>query len=360
MEGNKNAKSYLKDIAENLGISPGTVSIVLNGRGDSMRISKATQKKVQDLAREMNYQPNIYARRLRVATEEGAPLVISVFWRRDNLDVQLAKFLAGIHNEIKKRDCRAELMVQPYEIGCIQEYTYLLNSNRFSGAMIVGLSVEEQECLEAQEFNIPIILIGRDTRKFHCVLMDDYWAGEKCAKLIDAGNTVAAASISTRTEGKGSKLIGFGFHMGCRERGMESREEWSLKVDELDYENGYQAAMQLLDSVPQPCVWLVMSSKLAAGVMAACTERNVRIPEDLKLIFFQDTEMLKYHKPSLAAVDIPFEKMGEKALDILLVTNENRIEIPIKRELVPIYYLRESIGTIRKETFADLDRKEVE
>lgn len=46
----------IKQIAEHLGLSSGTVSIVLNGRGDELRISRETQKMVLDTAREMNYQ----------------------------------------------------------------------------------------------------------------------------------------------------------------------------------------------------------------------------------------------------------------------------------------------------------------
>ena len=60
----------IKQIAEQLGLSQSTVSIVLNGRGDKMRISKSTQERVLVAAKDMNYQPNIYARRLRRAGEK--------------------------------------------------------------------------------------------------------------------------------------------------------------------------------------------------------------------------------------------------------------------------------------------------
>ena len=65
----------------NFGLSVSTVSVVLNGRGDQVRISKETQKKVLNAAKEINYQPNIYARRLRQAANEEAPYVLALFWR---------------------------------------------------------------------------------------------------------------------------------------------------------------------------------------------------------------------------------------------------------------------------------------
>ena len=75
--GKKQAsKMQIKNIADKLGLSVSTVSVVLNGRGDQVRISKETQKKVLNAAKEINYQPNIYARRLRQAANEEAPYVL--------------------------------------------------------------------------------------------------------------------------------------------------------------------------------------------------------------------------------------------------------------------------------------------
>lgn len=67
MDKKQASKMQIKDIADKLGLSVSTVSVVLNGRGDQVRISKETQKKVLNAAKEINYQPNIYARRLRQA-----------------------------------------------------------------------------------------------------------------------------------------------------------------------------------------------------------------------------------------------------------------------------------------------------
>ena len=80
--GKKQAsKMQIKNIADKLGLSVSTVSVVLNGRGDQVRISKETQKKVLNAAKEINYQPNIYARRLRQAANEEAPYVLALFWK---------------------------------------------------------------------------------------------------------------------------------------------------------------------------------------------------------------------------------------------------------------------------------------
>ena len=105
--GKKQAsKMQIKNIADKLGLSVSTVSVVLNGRGDQVRISKETQKKVLNAAKEINYQPNIYARRLRQAANEEAPYVLALFWRRDNLNSRLGRFLEGIFQTIERAEDR--------------------------------------------------------------------------------------------------------------------------------------------------------------------------------------------------------------------------------------------------------------
>ena len=69
----------IKELAEALGLSQGTISIVLNGRGDEMRISKATQKKVLEGAKEMGYEPTVRSRRRQGCPERGDRLTIAVY-----------------------------------------------------------------------------------------------------------------------------------------------------------------------------------------------------------------------------------------------------------------------------------------
>ena len=69
--GKKQAsKMQIKNIADKLGLSVSTVSVVLNGRGDQVRISKETQNKLLNAAKEINYQNNIYYRIFIKASNE--------------------------------------------------------------------------------------------------------------------------------------------------------------------------------------------------------------------------------------------------------------------------------------------------
>ena len=78
--------------------------------------------------------------------------------------------------------------------------------------------------------------------------------------------------------------------------------------------------------------------------MDCCNDRKIRVPEDLRLIFFEDSDILKYNKPPLSSMDVPSMEMAEKALEILLLTWEQPVGIPLRIEVKPLYAIRESSG----------------
>lgn len=343
MEEKKTAGAQIKEIAEKVGVSQSTVSVVLGGRGDRIRISKETQKKVWDVARELNYRPNIYARRLRHAEEE-VPYVIAIFWRTDNLNSRMGRFIRGIYEASEKRECKIEVMIQPYKSGELMRHVEMLSSNRVSGAILCGLSTQEQEELEKKEYSIPIVLIERDSTKFHCVMTDTYRSGEQCINYMASPEVKTAAFIGFNTNSRGERKMEAGFVFGCRTRGIRMREDWNVYLDYSSYENGYMAAEKVLSKIELPSAWLVADCRLAGGILDCCQDKNIRVPEDVRVIFFEESGILKYHRPPLSSVDVPSMEMAETALDIILLACTRQIDIPIRREHSPLYFIRESSG----------------
>ena len=343
MEEKKTAGAQIKEIANRLGVSPSTVSVVLGGRGDRIRISKETQKKVLDMARELNYRPNIYARRLRQAEEE-VPYVIAIFWRTDNLNSRVGRFIRGVYEAAEKRECKIEIMIQPYRPGELMRHVEMLSSNRVSGAILCGLSTKEQEELEQREYSIPIVLIERDGTKFHSIMMDAYRTGEQCIQYMFSSELKTAAFIGFNNNSRGERKMEAGFSYGCRTRGIRMKEDWNVYLEQSGYENGYMAAEKVLSEIELPSAWLVADCRLAGGIMDCCQDKKIRVPEDVRVIFFEESGILKYHRPPLSSVDVPSMEMAETALDIILLACTRQVDIPISRELSPLYFIRESSG----------------
>lgn len=344
MNRDMTSRAQIKEIAEMLNLSSSTVSAVLGGRAETIRISKKTQDRVWEAAKLVNYQPNIYARRLRQAANEETPYVIGLFWRQDNLNSRLGRFIQGIQSGIEKGNYRVELMVQPFKPGEIMQNTGVLSGNRLSGAIICGLLEDEQRELEKQDYSIPIVMIGRKSEVFHCVSMDSFAAGENCVELLSRTPVASGAMICFTKGGRSESLMRSGFMKACEERGIDAGDKNTLYIDSSSHEQGYAAADELLQRVTLPSAWLVGDCRLAGGILDCCNERGIRIPEDLKLIFFEDSGLLQYSKPPLASLDVPVREMAEKALEILIGACEKNISEAVCVEMNPLYYIRESCG----------------
>ncbi len=135
-----------------------------------------------------------------------------------------------------------------------------------------------------------------------------------------------------------------GYVYGCRDRGIRVKEDWNAYLACSSYENGYGAAAKVLANVELPSAWLVADCRLAGGILDCIHDKGLRIPEDIRLIFFEDSGILKYNKPPLSSVDVPSYEMAETALDIVLLAGYRQMDIPIRRELAPLYFIRESSG----------------
>lgn len=134
------ADSNIKIIAQKTKLSPATVSIVLNGRGDAMRISQKTQGRVWEEAKLLGYKPNIYARRLRNQSEANSAAIIGVLWPSLYSPELIVGFFDGIQNSILKEKLNVEIVFKPYEYSGLNKMEDVFLNQLFNGVIIVGAS----------------------------------------------------------------------------------------------------------------------------------------------------------------------------------------------------------------------------
>ncbi len=140
----KSSNVRIKEIAERLDLSVGTVSVVLNGRGDAMRISKATQERVRAVAEEMNYQPNIYARRLRNTGIEKPARLIGVFWNYLYADEIMSNVYRFLQEEADSKEYRTEFTFRFFHPDQLHKDCEIITSQQFNGIIIYGISEDRK------------------------------------------------------------------------------------------------------------------------------------------------------------------------------------------------------------------------
>ncbi len=321
MKTNKK-KLTLKDVADACGVSPTAVSLVLNNRESN--ISKATKEKIIRVANEMNYQFNNVARSLAIQKTNTIGIIIP--------DISNAFFSESI------RYMQTELHKQGYEvILCNSEekfasdikYLNLLLSRQVDG-IIMTVSSESMENENWKK--IKAILDNNGTPH---VLFDRYFPGDEAKVSLD--NESSAYHLTYYLIKNGHTKIGLitgpmtlNSSKGRLEGAKRAIIENGLKFDEknvfygkYDIETGRLGAEHLFGKVT---AIFSFNDLQAYGVMEKARERNIKIPQDVSLIGFDDIFYSSILETKLTTVKQPLEKMSRAASNLLveLIDNANK------------------------------------
>ncbi len=315
----KNELPQIKEIADALNLSPTTVSFVLNGYGDKMRIAKKTQERVRQEAQKRNYRPNIYARRLRTRAGGLPDYVIACFWNVNlYVDEIIGSLIRSVHGFEETNDIDLELIIQPYTGGRLSEFKERISADRYSGIIFMGLQEEDMAFLEEQRFRIPIVVNNRHMEHYPCMMNDDFQSGIRVAKhFYDKGIMKVGVLLHDSGSYAASRRME-GFMSAARQYGMTVLDEWVVECRLKGTEGGYTSAMQALDQADRPEGLFCMYGTGAAGVLRACEELEIRVPQDMEVVAYGDVSGLKYTRPSVSVIHVPVFRHTEATLKLLI------------------------------------------
>lgn len=301
------------DVAKLAGVSRATVSYVINGNTD-VPISPDTKARVLQAVAQLNYAPDARARSLRSGGSNTIGLLIP-----DLHNPHYWSIVQGVEDSI--RDAGYELLLTSTSLDPERESQTLsgLLARRVD-ALILTLSFLEQSRSNLNvlaENGYPVVTLGNTSFNVDAVV---------------ATFRNATAQVMAHLLGLGHTRIGFIFGVGSKDLATnrmaaykESLTGAGLPIDPalIDFsgvriEDGYQAALRLLQRTPRPTALLVINDWLAIGALRAVNERGLRVPEDISIASFDDTEMAAYLNPPLTSVRSNGQEMGRQAASLAL------------------------------------------
>ena len=342
MPTNNNVK--IKEIAEKLSLSVGTVSIVLNGRGDAMRISKETQERVRTVAQEMNYQPNIFARRLRNAGNGMPERVVGVFWNYLYADEIMRSIYRHLQEEADSKIYRVEFIFRFFHPDKLFQERELLTSQQFSGVIVYGITDVDEDFLNNSVLNLPIVVLLRREENLHSICLDDYAVGQNIARLFMERGHKTAGYIGSHQRGRGATIRKLGFLEQCRQYGIQIKEQWVIDTPKRDYEGGFIAMKEIIEGKDYPSIMFISMPQQVIGTLNACQKAGVRIPDDMEILAYGTYNYFNYLSPTISCVYLPMECLAQTALDLLMTVLDKNIQMAINRILHEEYCFRESCG----------------
>jgi LacI family transcriptional regulator len=302
----------LADVAEAAGVSASTASRALNGRGE---LSDSTRAAVLEAAETLKFRPSALARSLRTRTSFTVGFVVP-----DVASPFYASALKGAQRVLEGAGYRVMLMDSEQDVAGEVAALRTLLEHQVDGLLVSTTGIPARLFRE---------VVGRSARP--CVFFDGILAAAGAGSVSldnDAGiallvehlaehghERIALLAGSQRETSGIERLVAFRAAMRARglrvRRGYERSSPWSV-------ENGRLDARAVLGLAPRPTAVVAASVELALGCMTACRELDLRIPDDLALVAFDDSYFAELLDPPLTSIAYDPEEVGRAAAGLLV------------------------------------------
>ena len=308
----------VKDIAKASGVSPSTVSIILNGKSRERKISEKTCKKVWDAVNTLGYKPNIAARTLRDGASSGA-YTIALYWANDFRTTMLSRFLKGLSTAAADAEVPYEITIYPYNNDTLKDQAALLTGRRFHGAIIANASQKDMEFVKTSLFPVPVVLYNRALPGYCSVTVDNYRMGVLAAQALLGRKKRSPWILSSRDTfpGMGQRIEGFRDTFAASHIPV-SPEKYT--EGENTPQDGARMTKEVLNLDHSCDSIYCLSDAIAMGCLYTLNRAGKKIPADISVISIGngENENAMYATPSLSTVYLPMEDMACRCIQFLL------------------------------------------
>ncbi|HZK93058.1 MAG TPA: LacI family DNA-binding transcriptional regulator [Prolixibacteraceae bacterium] len=324
-------KVNIFDISTKTGLSISTVSRVLNGKAEQYRIGKISQQKIIAAAEEFNYVPNQFAANLRTGKSNTIALIVPSL-----NNPFFADLASTINAEVRKFGYIT--MISDSDENSENEELELqqMLSRNVEGLIIAPCGNKWEHIKQLHDQGLPIICIDRYFEELDIpfVSTDNYDGAYNATQhLIENGHSMISC-IQGVQHSTPNRLRVKGFINAMENAGIGN---YNIVGDEFSVQNGYLETRLLLQQRERPTAIFALSNNIAMGCMKALKEMNIRIPEDMSLITFDDHPYLDYLATPLSCIAQPVSDISKIAIKFLLSrlnnTEEKINQILLKPEM---------------------------
>ncbi|MDX1417908.1 MAG: LacI family DNA-binding transcriptional regulator [Candidatus Promineifilaceae bacterium] len=306
-----------KDVAEKVGVSRTTVSLVLNDvRG--VQISEKTRKKVLDAANQLGYVPNAAAQALASRRTKAIGFVLTRTQHHIATDAFLPSIISGLLTTAKKQNIR--ILIDWVEMDH-QESAYfeLAHTKRIDGMILSTPRLDDKGLKALENVDIPTVLMGSLAgSNLPFVDVDNIKAAEKATSyLLDLGHRNIACIANSGPEFASGKERVQGYENALSKQGIPLNQSL-INYADFDPESGYKSMKTVIKNGETFTAVFVASDNVAIGAKSALREANLRVPNDVSIMGFDDIPWAKYSDPPLTTIHLPAESLAQSACTLLL------------------------------------------
>lgn len=311
MTSTSRPRALLRDVAAHAGVSSTTASLILGGR--DIRVSEQTRQRVLRAARELDYRPNLMARSLRTQVSKTIGLVAdTIITGHYGGDLVRGALTATLRHGHRLLICESE-----GDPGLEPVLIEDLIARQVDGFLLTTASHDRVEVPHALSGQRVVLVNCESDTDLPSVVPDEVAGGLSAARLLTRaghrdgvvllGETPASVLPAQRrlegiTAGLGEVGAALAEHVAC--------VWWP--------EAACDALSAALAAGLRPRALVCLNDRIALGAYQALDDAGLRVPDDVSVVSFDDSELASWLRPALSTVALPEFEMGRLAVDLLL------------------------------------------
>jgi LacI family transcriptional regulator len=324
----------LKSVAEHVGLTPGTVSAVLNDSPSARSIPPETKNRIHAAAKKLNYRPNFFARTLR----NKRTYTIGVIAEEIG-DSYGSMVISGIEACLRKMDYFFLTVAARHDQNLLSQYSELLLQRGVEGFITVDTAV-----LEAPPLPMVAVAGHQKLQGVTNVVLDHMRAATLALNhLASLGHQRVAFMkgnpLSSDSTERWEAICEVAQRIGVT---IDQELTVQLDMDDPTPQLGYPFAKQLLARKKPFTALFAYNDISAIGAIRALQEQGLRVPQDVSVMGFDDIPVAAFNTPTLTTVRQPLARMGQVAAQTLLERIAGRDDYPSEIAIEPELVVRES------------------
>ncbi|QBO36556.1 LacI family transcriptional regulator [Periweissella cryptocerci] len=304
-------KVTIREVAQLSEVSITAVSQILNGKGE--RFPLATREKVIAAKDELGYVPNYSAQTMRNSGTITMGVLVP-----DIHNPFFSRFFQGVQDYGKYHNLRIILVSSDgdheRDVKNVDELI-----GRSADGLIIANDVAEDMRIDKMltKNNIPYLLLDQspDDGYSDHIEINEYHGGQLAAQhLLDLGHQkIAIASPAVLTPNLSKRVQGFVDTLAAADVDIADR----ICITELNKHSGYATGSEIIKKFPDTTAIWGLNDEVAIGIYKAIADAGKKIPADISVIGYDNTDYADYLQPPLTTIDQPIRESGQRAAEML-------------------------------------------
>lgn len=303
------------DVARLAGVSQAMVSYVFNN-SMTFSVPEETRRRILDAVTAVGYVPDRTARGLRTNKTYSVACVIP-----DITNPFYPAFARGIQDSLEQHGYDVILYNTDGVAEKEQKYLHLIQQNHVDGAILTTTHLDVDDFQTLLKRHIAVVKMDVGPSVFPGLPVDVVYSDSTGAArmavqhLLDRGHTRIAMLNGRGGPPRDTRLIGY--RTTLMERGI-TVDEALIQPGDYSEESGYRGMHRLLALENRPTAVFASNDLMAIGALSALEQANLRVPQDVAVIGFDDIPVARMVRPPLSTIAHFSEKQGQRAAELLM------------------------------------------